>query len=99
MFTPPLVATVAVALGKLHKIGGVGGIPLSAHEGSNEFCAQANRRFLVAFNGRMIDCLHAFHKQEAFDIMEFYAPQYLQEEEWGRLFLLVGSSPLVDVTK
>lgn len=94
IFTPPLVATIAVALGRAFREGGVYGCALSAHEGSDDSCAQGNRRFLAAFNIRLLEVLPIFQSKELADVIETYASPYLEEAQWSQC-LLVAEKPFL----
>jgi hypothetical protein len=80
-FTPPIVATVAVALGKMWQIGGLAGCRLSAHEGSNEVLARRNILFCSVFNRRLLEVAPVLNKQEMSDVIETYGKVYLDDEQ------------------
>merc|ERR1719326_1785514 len=94
VFTPPLVATIAVALGRAWQNGGADGCILSVHAGSDHAQMQANLRFLTAFNDRLLEVLPKFRGQEISDVMKYYflAP-YLEEACRNSFFRHVAAPP------
>jgi len=80
-FTPPVLARVASAMGKMRNEGGEGGCELCARNGNGYEGKASNQRFLCTFNIRLMEALPDFLEEDMVQLHDGFTDSYLGEEE------------------